>query len=153
MGASYLKGRDGKTDLSAYYLTANRNKKSLAVDISQPEGQRLIRELAAESDIILENFKVGGLKRYGLDYESLAKVNPRLIYCSITGFGQTGPYANRPGYDFLIQAMGGLMSLTGRSDSEPGAASEGWRCSDRYNDRALCVYRCTLGIVTPGQNR
>ncbi|PTB99257.1 CoA transferase [Marinobacter sp. Z-F4-2] len=119
-GPPYFKGRDGKTDLSAYYLTANRNKKSLAVDISQPEGQRLIRELAAESDIILENFKVGGLKRYGLDYESLAKVNPRLIYCSITGFGQTGPYANRPGYDFLIQAIGGLMSLTGRNDSEPG---------------------------------
>lgn len=119
-GPPYLKGRDGETDLSAYYLSANRNKKSLAVDISTPEGQRLIRELAAESDIILENFKVGGLKRYGLDYENLAKVNPRLIYCSITGFGQTGPYANRPGYDFLIQAMGGLMSLTGRSDSEPG---------------------------------
>lgn len=119
-GPPYFQGRDGKTDLSAYYLTANRNKKSLAVDISQPEGQRLIRELAAESDIVLENFKVGGLKRYGLDYESLSKVNPKLIYCSITGFGQTGPYASRPGYDFLIQAMGGLMSLTGRSDSEPG---------------------------------
>ncbi len=119
-GPPYFHGKDGKTDLSSYYLAANRNKKSLAVDISKPEGQRLIRELAAESDIVLENFKVGGLKRYGLDYESLSKVNSKLIYCSITGFGQTGPYANRPGYDFLIQAMGGLMSLTGRDDSEPG---------------------------------
>lgn len=119
-GPPYLKGKDGQSELSAYYLTANRNKKSLAIDISQPAGQRLIRELAAESDVVLENFKVGGLKRYGLDYESLSKINPKLIYCSITGFGQTGPYATRPGYDFLIQAMGGLMSLTGRSDNEPG---------------------------------
>jgi crotonobetainyl-CoA:carnitine CoA-transferase CaiB-like acyl-CoA transferase len=119
-GPPYFHGKDGKTVLSSYYLAANRNKKSLAVDISKPEGQRLIRELAAESDIVLENFKVGGLKRYGLDYESLSKVNSKLNYCSITGFGQTGPYANRPGYDFLIQAMGGLMSLTGRDDGEPG---------------------------------
>ncbi|WP_300496261.1 CaiB/BaiF CoA-transferase family protein [Marinobacter sp.] len=120
-GPPYLQGADGYADLSAYFLTANRNKQSLAVDIAHPEGQELIRKLVAESDVILENFKVGGLKRYGLDYESLKRINPKLIYCSITGFGQDGPYANRPGYDFLIQAMGGLMSITGQPDGEPGA--------------------------------
>lgn len=120
-GPPYLQGADGNADLSAYFLTANRNKQSLAVDIAHPEGQELIRKLVAESDVILENFKVGGLKRYGLDYESLKRINPKLIYCSITGFGQDGPYANRPGYDFLIQAMGGLMSITGQPDGEPGA--------------------------------
>ncbi|WP_421861043.1 CaiB/BaiF CoA transferase family protein [Marinobacter salarius] len=120
-GPPYLQGADGNADLSAYFLTANRNKQSLAVDIAHPEGQELIRKLVAESDVILENFKVGGLKRYGLDYDSLKQINPKLIYCSITGFGQDGPYANRPGYDFLIQAMGGLMSITGQPDGEPGA--------------------------------
>ena len=120
-GPPYLQGADGYADLSAYFLTANRNKQSLAVDIAHPEGQELIRKLVAESDVILENFKAGGLKRYGLDYESLKRINPKLIYCSITGFGQDGPYANRPGYDFLIQAMGGLMSITGQPDGEPGA--------------------------------
>ena len=120
-GPPYLQGADGNADLSAYFLTANRNKQSLAVDIAHPEGQELIRKLVAESDVILENFKAGGLKRYGLDYESLKRINPKLIYCSITGFGQDGPYANRPGYDFLIQAMGGLMSITGQPDGEPGA--------------------------------
>ena len=120
-GPPYLKGADGSAELSAYFLSANRNKQSLAVDIAHPEGQELVRKLVAESDVVLENFKVGGLKRYGLDYDSLKRVNPKLIYCSITGFGQDGPYANRPGYDFLIQAMGGLMSITGQPDSEPGA--------------------------------
>jgi len=120
-GPPYLQGADGNADLSAYFLTANRNKQSLAVDIAHPEGQELIRKLVAESDVILENFKAGGLKRYGLDYESLKRINPKLIYCSITGFGQDGPCANRPGYDFLIQAMGGLMSITGQPDGEPGA--------------------------------
>ncbi|HJW25465.1 MAG TPA: CaiB/BaiF CoA-transferase family protein [Rhodocyclaceae bacterium] len=109
---------------SAYYLSANRNKKSVAIDITRPEGQRLVRELAARADIVLENFKVGGLARYGLDYETLKAVNPRLIYCSITGFGQEGPYAGRAGYDFLIQAMGGLMSMTGAADSEPGGGPQ-----------------------------
>lgn len=119
-GPPYLKGVDGSAELSAYFLTANRNKQSLAIDIAHPEGQELIRKLVAESDVVLENFKVGGLKRYGLDYDSLKRINPKLIYCSITGFGQDGPYANRPGYDFLIQAMGGLMSITGQPDGEPG---------------------------------
>lgn len=120
-GPPYLKGADGSAELSAYFLSANRNKQSLAIDIAHPEGQALVRKLVAESDVVLENFKVGGLKRYGLDYDSLKRINPELIYCSITGFGQDGPYANRPGYDFLIQAMGGLMSITGQPDNEPGA--------------------------------
>ncbi len=109
------------TTESAYYLSANRNKRSVAIDIATPQGQALVRQLAARADVVLENFKVGGLAQYGLDYASLKAVNPRLIYCSITGFGQDGPYAQRAGYDFLIQGMGGLMSLTGRPDGEAGA--------------------------------
>jgi crotonobetainyl-CoA:carnitine CoA-transferase CaiB-like acyl-CoA transferase len=109
------------SDIAAYYLAANRNKRGITIDITQPDGQALIRELVTHCDIFLENFKVGGLASYGLDYTSLQAINPRLIYCSITGFGQTGPYAPRAGYDFLIQGMGGLMSLTGRPDGEPGA--------------------------------
>jgi crotonobetainyl-CoA:carnitine CoA-transferase CaiB-like acyl-CoA transferase len=105
---------------AAYYLSANRGKRSIAIDIAHPEGQALIRELVPSCDVVLENFKVGGLKRYGLDYESLKQIKPDLIYCSITGFGQNGPYANRAGYDFLLQGMGGLMDITGRPDGEPG---------------------------------
>lgn len=121
-GPPFLRDEGGmNTSESAYFMCANRNKRSLTVDFTQPEGQRLIRELAAQSDILLENFKVGGLAAYGLDYASLHKINPRLIYCSITGFGQEGPYAQRAGYDFMIQGLGGLMSLTGRSASEEGA--------------------------------
>lgn len=120
-GPPFLKDRDGrKTQESAYYLSANRGKQSVAVDITTPEGQEIIRKLAARSDILLENYKVGGLKKYGLDYASLAKINDRLIYCSITGFGQTGPYKDRAGYDFLLQGMGGLMSITGEPDCRPG---------------------------------
>ena len=121
-GPPFLKDAEGNaTREAAYYCCANRNKRSVTVDMAIPEGQQLIRDLAAKSDIVLENFKVGGLKQYGLDYESLRAINPRLIYCSITGFGQNGPYAERAGYDFLIQGMGGLMSLTGRPDGEEGA--------------------------------
>ncbi|MCA0176038.1 MAG: CoA transferase [Proteobacteria bacterium] len=109
---------------AAYFQCANRNKRSIAIDMATAEGQALIRELAREADVVLENFKVGGLKGYGLDYASLKAVNPRLIYCSVTGFGQTGPYAPRAGYDFLIQGMGGLMSLTGRADGEDGAGPQ-----------------------------
>ena len=104
---------------AAYYLCANRGKASVTLDISHPEGQALVRELARQADILIENFKVGGLARYGLDYASLVAINPRLIGCSITGFGQDGPYAHRAGYDFMIQAMGGLMSLTGEPDGQP----------------------------------
>ena len=105
---------------SAYFLAANRNKRSATIDITTAEGAALVRDLAAKSDILLENFKVGGLAKYGLDYRSLATVNPGLIYCAITGFGQSGPYAARAGYDFMIQAMGGLMSVTGEPDDRPG---------------------------------
>jgi len=111
--------REG-TQTAAYYLSANRGKRSIAVDISKPEGQSLIKELVPACDVVLENFKVGGLRRYGLDYDSLKKIRPDLVYCSITGFGQTGPYAGRAGYDFLLQGMGGLMAITGRPDEEPG---------------------------------
>ena len=115
-GPPFMADRDGaETDVAAYFLAANRGKKSVTVDITKPEGQDLIRRLAAECDVLIENYKVGGLKKYGLDYDSLSKVNPKLVYCSITGFGQTGPYNSRAGYDFLIQAMGGLMSVTGES--------------------------------------
>lgn len=120
-GPPWLKdGQGADTDVSAYYLCANRNKRSLTIDITRPEGQALVRRLAAESDVVLENYKVGGLARYGLDYAALREINPRLVYCSITGFGQTGPYAARAGYDFLIQGLGGLMSITGRADGEEG---------------------------------
>ena len=120
-GPPFLKNVEGEnTSEAAYYLSANRNKRSVTIDFTQPEGQRLVRELAATCDIVIENFKVGGLAAYGLDYEGLKAVNPKLIYCSITGFGQTGPYAKRAGYDFMIQGLGGLMSLTGRPEGEAG---------------------------------
>ena len=98
---------------AAYYATANRNKQSLAIDIASERGAAIVRDLATRADIFVENFKVGGLAKYGLDYDSLARANPRLIYCSITGFGQTGPYAERPGYDMVLQAVGGMMHITG----------------------------------------
>ena len=121
-GPPYLKDAEGKDPSeAAYFLTSNRNKQSLTIDFTQPEGQRIVRELAAQCDVVLENFKVGGLAAHGLDYASLKALNPRLIYCSITGFGQDGPYAKRAGYDFMVQGLGGLMSLTGRSDEEEGA--------------------------------
>jgi len=121
-GPPFLRDARGEnTSEAAYYLSANRNKRSVTIDFTQPEGQRLVRELAEKSDIVIENFKVGGLAAYGLDYQSLKALNPKLIYCSITGFGQTGPYAKRAGYDFMIQGLGGLMSLTGRPEGEEGA--------------------------------
>jgi crotonobetainyl-CoA:carnitine CoA-transferase CaiB-like acyl-CoA transferase len=126
-GPPLLRNADGTENPgadAAYYLCANRNKKSVTVDFTTPEGQSIVRRIASTSDVVLENFKVGGLKAYGLDYASLKAVNPRLIYCSITGFGQTGPYASRAGYDFLIQGMGGLMSITGRGPLEPGAGPQ-----------------------------
>jgi crotonobetainyl-CoA:carnitine CoA-transferase CaiB-like acyl-CoA transferase len=110
----------GDPGLSAYFLCTNRGKKSVTVDIAHPKGQELIRKIAAVSDVVIENFKAGGLAKYGLDYAALSAVNPRLVYCSITGFGQTGPYAPRAGYDFLVQGMGGLMSVTGEAEGEAG---------------------------------
>ncbi len=115
-------GRDTKD--SAYFTSANRGKKSMTVNLSQPEGQALVRELAAKSDVLLENYKYGDLQRYGLGYEDLKAINPRLIYCSVTGFGQTGPYKERPGYDFMIQGMGGMMSVTGEPDDKPGGGPQ-----------------------------
>ena len=116
-GPPYLQDREGNdTKDAAYFFCANRGKKSVTVDITCPEGQEIIRQLANQSDVLIENYKVGGLANFGLDYHSLSKINPKLIYCSITGFGQTGPYADLPGYDFLIQGMGGLMSVTGEPD-------------------------------------
>jgi crotonobetainyl-CoA:carnitine CoA-transferase CaiB-like acyl-CoA transferase len=116
-GPPFLKDRDGHdTDTAAFYLACNRNKQSVTINHATPEGQALIRQLAAESDVLVENFKTGTLKKYGLDYDSLKQVNPRLIYLSVTGFGQTGPYAHKPGYDGIFQAMGGLMSVSGHPD-------------------------------------
>ncbi|MGP9823738.1 CaiB/BaiF CoA transferase family protein [Ectopseudomonas khazarica] len=121
-GPPYIKDAEGNDSReAAYFQSANRNKQSLTLDFTQPEGQRLVREMVAQCDVLLENFKVGGLAAYGLDYASLKAINPKLIYCSITGFGQTGPYAKRAGYDFMIQGLGGLMSLTGRPEGEEGA--------------------------------
>jgi crotonobetainyl-CoA:carnitine CoA-transferase CaiB-like acyl-CoA transferase len=117
-------GKGQPTSDAAYFLCTNRNKRSLTVDITRAEGRAIVRELAAQSDVLLENFKVGGLAAYGLDYASLAALNPKLVYCSITGFGQDGPYAARAGYDFLIQGMGGLMSITGRAEGEEGAGPQ-----------------------------
>ncbi len=124
-GPPFVPDRDGKeTDEAAYFMSANRGKKSVTVDITKPEGQNLLRRLTERSDVLLENYKVGGLAKYRLDYESLRKVNPRLVYCSITGFGQTGPYSTRAGYDFLIQAMGGLMSVTGEREDLLGGGPQ-----------------------------
>ena len=124
-GPPWLKDAAGRdTGESAYFACANRGKKSITVNLSHPDGQALVRELAAKSDVLLENYKVGDLARYGLDYETLHALNPRLIYCSVTGFGQTGPYAERPGYDFMIQGMGGLMSVTGERDDLPGGGPQ-----------------------------
>ncbi|HVG51921.1 MAG TPA: CaiB/BaiF CoA-transferase family protein [Xanthobacteraceae bacterium] len=124
-GPPFLKDKDGKdTQESGYYLSVNRGKRSLTINIDKPEGQELVRKLAAKSDILLENFKLGTLPRYGLGYDDLKKVNPRLIYCAITGFGQNGPWAPKVAYDFLIQAMGGLMSITGEAEGRPGGGPQ-----------------------------
>ena len=120
-GPPFLKDADGNDTTQASYFTAcNRNKRSVTIDMATPEGQALIRQMAQQADIVVENFKVGGLQQYGLDHTSLRALNPRLIYCSVTGFGQSGPYAERAGYDLMVQAMTGMMSITGRADSESG---------------------------------
>ncbi|MBU2919591.1 CoA transferase [Psychrosphaera sp. F3M07] len=124
-GPPYAKDQEGNaTAESAYYLAANRGKKSIELDITSTEGQATIYKLVKEADILVENYKVGGLKKYGLDYDSIKAIKPNIIYCSITGFGQTGPYANRAGYDAMIQAMGGLMSITGEKDQLPGGGPQ-----------------------------
>lgn len=119
-GPPFTRAADGGRGDAGYFFCANRNKRSLTVDMADPEGSALLRRLAAQADVVVENFRTGGLSRYGLDYASLSAINPRLVYCSITGFGQTGPMARKAGYDFMIQGLGGLMSITGQPDDAPG---------------------------------
>jgi crotonobetainyl-CoA:carnitine CoA-transferase CaiB-like acyl-CoA transferase len=124
-GPPWVKDKQGRdTKDSAYFTSANRGKKSITLNISRPEGQKLVRELARVSDVLIENYKFGDLARYGLSYDDLRQINPRLIYCSVTGFGQTGPYREHPGYDFMIQGMGGMMSVTGEPDGAPGGGPQ-----------------------------
>lgn len=146
-GPPFLEQEDGKRGDAAYFTSANRNKRSVGIDFSSPRGVSLVRALAARSDVIIENYKLGGLAKYGLDYESLKKENPSLIYCSITGFGQDGPYAARPGYDYVIQGMSGLMSVTGHPDGAPGAGplKAGIAVSDLFGGMyALSAILCAL---------
>ena len=143
-GPPFLKDENGEdTSESAYYLCTNRNKNSVAVDLTKEEGQAIIKELASHCDILVENFKAGDLARYGLSYDELAIINPKLIYCSITGFGMTGPYAKRPGYDFLIQGMGGIMSLTGKPDEQDG---EPMKCGVGIAD-VMCGMYASVAIL------
>ncbi|MEH6359877.1 MAG: CaiB/BaiF CoA-transferase family protein [Amylibacter sp.] len=140
-GPNYAVGVDGKnTDLSAYFMCANRNKKSIAVDIATSEGQDIIRQLAARADIVVENFKPGGLAKYGLDYATMMKAHPELVYCSISGFGQTGPNSDKPGYDLMAQGYGGIMSLTGDADGPPMKVGVG--IAD-----VMCGMYATIGIL------
>ena len=150
-GPPWLNDADGNaTSESAYYLACNRNKRSVTIDIATPEGQDLVRRLAADADIVVENFKLGVLKAYGLDYDSLKAINPALIYCSITGFGQTGPRAAQPGYDLLIQAMGGLMSVTGAPDDQPGGGPQ--RIGVALIDLMTGLY-ATIGVLAAVTHR
>jgi formyl-CoA transferase len=146
-GPVYAKDTSGNpTDLSAYFMCTNRNKKSIAVDISTPEGQKIIHALAAQADIVIENFKTGGLAKYGLDHKALCAKHPALIYCSITGFGQTGPNATKPGYDLMAQGCGGIMSLTGEPDGAPMKVGVG--IAD-----VMCGMYATVGILAALRHR
>ena len=141
-GPPFLQDAQGQdTSQAAYFTACNRNKRSVAIDMAQPQGQALIRQMALQSDVLVENFKVGGLAQYGLDYASLKALNPRLIYCSVTGFGQDGPYAPRAGYDLMIQAMSGMMSITGRADEAPGGGP--LRVGVALTDLFTGVYACS----------
>ncbi len=141
-GPPFVTGVDGQpTDLSAYFMSANRNKLSVAVDIATEAGQETIRALAMQADVVIENFKAGGLKKYGLDYETMLKARPDLVYCSISGYGQTGPNASKPGYDLMAQGYGGLMSLTGDPDGEPTKVGVG--IAD-----VMCGMYATIGILS-----
>ena len=154
----FLKDEQGReTKEGAYFCAANRGKKSITVNLSKPEGQQLVRELAKDVDVLVENYKVGDLARYGLGYDDLAKLNPRLIYCSVTGFGQTGPYKDRPGYDFMAQGMGGLMSITGEADGVPGGGPQrvGIPIIDMttgmYATIAICAALANRAVTGKGQ--
>ena len=144
-GPPFLRNREGgETKEASYYLSANRGKRSITVDITCEAGQALIKELVVHCDILIENFKVGGLAAYGLDYASLDEINKKLVYCSITGFGQTGPFAHKPGYDFIIQGMGGLMSITGEADDKPGGGPQ--KVGVAFADLMSGMY-ATVGIL------
>ena len=154
----FLKDEQGReTKEGAYFCAANRGKKSITVNLSKPEGQQLVREMAKDVDVLVENYKVGDLARYGLGYDDLAKLNPGLIYCSVTGFGQTGPYKDRPGYDFMAQGMGGLMSITGEADSVPGGGPQrvGIPIIDMttglYATIAICAALANRAVTGKGQ--
>ncbi|HET8610847.1 MAG TPA: CaiB/BaiF CoA-transferase family protein [Burkholderiales bacterium] len=140
-GPPFLKDGDGNNIEAAYYLSANRNKRSITIDLAQPRGAQLIRDLAVRCDVLIENYKVGGLARYGLAYNDIRAINPGIVYCSITGFGQSGPYASRVGYDFMIQGLGGLMSITGESDGPPE------KVGVAITDITTGLY-ATIGILT-----
>jgi crotonobetainyl-CoA:carnitine CoA-transferase CaiB-like acyl-CoA transferase len=157
-GPPWVKDKEGReTKDSAYFTSANRGKKSITVNIAKPAGQALIRALACECDVLIENYKHGDLARYGLGYEDLRGVNPRLVYCSVTGFGQTGPYRERPGYDFMIQGMGGMMSVTGEPDGAPGGGPQraGVPIADiitgMYASIAICAALAHRGQTGKGQ--
>jgi len=150
-GPPFLRDRAGNdSSESSYYACANRGKKSLTVNIADPRGQAIVRRLAAGSDVLIENYKVGTLGRYGLGYEQLAAVNPALVYCSITGFGQTGPYADRAGYDYIVQGMGGLMSITGERDDRPGGGPQ--KVGVAVADLTTGLY-ATIGILAALNHR
>jgi crotonobetainyl-CoA:carnitine CoA-transferase CaiB-like acyl-CoA transferase len=140
-GPPFLKDGDGNNIEAAYYLSANRNKRSITIDLAQPRGAQLIRDLAVRCDVLIENYKVGGLARYGLAYDDIRAINPGIVYCSITGFGQSGPYASRVGYDFMIQGLGGLMSITGEPDGPPE------KVGVAITDITTGLY-ATIGILT-----
>lgn len=146
-GPNYVHGTDGApTDLSAYFLSANRNKQSIAIDISTPEGQGIVRQLAARADVVIENYKPGGLEKYGLDHETLRAAHPGLVYCSISGYGQTGPNREQPGYDLMAQGFGGIMSLTGAPDGPPMKVGVG--IAD-----VMCGMYATIGILAALRHR
>ncbi|WP_415921788.1 CaiB/BaiF CoA transferase family protein [Tateyamaria sp. SN6-1] len=146
-GPNYAKGRDGQpTDLSAYFMSANRNKQSIAVDISTDDGQDIVRQLAARADVVIENYKPGGLEKYGLDHATLLAAHPALVYCSISGFGQTGPNRAQPGYDLMAQGYGGIMSLTGEPDGTPMKVGVG--IAD-----VMCGMYATIGILAALRHR
>lgn len=150
-GPPWMKDESGQdTQEAAYYQSTNRNKLSVAIDIASSEGQELIKALVQDTDVVIENYKAGSLKKYGLDYESLSAINPKLVYCSITGFGQTGPRAEEPGYDFIIQGMGGLMSVTGERDDLPGGGPQ--KVGVAFSDLATGLYS-TIAIQAALLNR
>ena len=149
-GPPFLSGDDESQREAAYFLATNRGKKSVTIDFTQPDGQGLVKDIARHCDIVLENFKFGGLAKYGLDYESLCLVNPGIIYCSITGFGHTGPYRERVGYDFMIQGMSGLMSITGEPDERPGGSP--MKVGVAVSDVFTGLYS-TIGILAALQHR